>query len=194
MAPSCRRSLGNSASARPSTSNLRFERLHPKPEWASRRVNTQVPTMHRLLASTASFLGREGFGEDRPLLPSSIIDIQRLRNAESAAPEEGGGSGQAGIADLVWHPSAKLPVLATAGVDRRVRFYNVSDEAPTSSDLQIDGHTNAPLLTLHIPSLPVSRLSFHPSGSSLLLTGSRAFYYSYDLASQTIIQIGRAHV
>jgi U3 small nucleolar RNA-associated protein 18 len=49
--------------------------------------------------------------------------------------------------------------------------------------LQIDGHTSPLLQTLHIPSLPLSQSSvtFHPSGGSLLLTGSRPFYFVYDL-------------
>jgi U3 small nucleolar RNA-associated protein 18 len=37
--------------------------------------------------------------------------------------------------------------------------------------------------TLHIPALPVTNAQFHPSGSSVLLTGHRPFYYTYDLQS-----------
>lgn len=104
----------------------RFERLHPKPEWASRRLDSKVPTMQRLLASTASFISTDAVSERRPPLPTTTIDIQRLRNANAAAAsEEGSSSALAGIVDLAWHPSAKMPVLATAGTDRRVRFYNV---------------------------------------------------------------------
>ncbi|BEI87660.1 uncharacterized protein CcaverHIS019_0103780 [Cutaneotrichosporon cavernicola] len=157
-----------------------FERLHPKPDWASSRADNNLPTMQRLLASTASFINTGALDDRRPPLPTTTIDIQRLRNANAGSvSEEGSSSGLAGIVDLVWHPSTKMPVLATAGTDRRVRFYN------------IDGHTNAPLLTLHIPSLPLSRLSFHPSGTSLLITGTRPFYYTYDLVSQTITRSPR---
>jgi U3 small nucleolar RNA-associated protein 18 len=53
---------------------------------------------------------------------------------------------------------------------------------------QIDGHTNTSLLSLHIPSLPIKTMQFHPSGSSILLTGSRPFYYTYDLRSQRCIR------
>lgn len=83
--------------------------------------------MQRLLASTASFVNTDLLGDRPPPLPTSTIDIQRLRNANAASGEEGSSSGQAGIVDLAWHPSAKMPVLATAGTDRRVRFFNVRE-------------------------------------------------------------------
>lgn len=81
--------------------------------------------MQRLLASTASFVGTDLLSDRRPPLPTSTIDIQRLRNANAATAEDGSSSTLAGIIDLAWHPSAKVPVLTTAGTDRRVRFYNV---------------------------------------------------------------------
>lgn len=49
--------------------------------------------------------------------------------------------------------------------------------------LQIDGHTNPHLQTLHVPELPITNATFHPSGTSILLTGPRPFYYTYDLQS-----------
>lgn len=46
-------------------------------------------------------------------------------------------------------------------------------------------------MTLHIPSLPLTRSTFHPSGSSVLLTGTRPFYYTYDLPSARCIRSPR---
>lgn len=43
--------------------------------------------------------------------------------------------------------------------------------------------TNPHAQTLHIPSLPLTNAVFHPSGSSIVLTGPRPFYYTYDLQS-----------
>lgn len=37
--------------------------------------------------------------------------------------------------------------------------------------------------TVHIPALPITSASFHPSGNSVLLTGPRPFYYTLDLQS-----------
>lgn len=46
-------------------------------------------------------------------------------------------------------------------------------------------------MTLHIPSLPLSKSTFHPSGSSILFTGTRPFYYTYDLPSQRCLRSPR---
>jgi len=44
------------------------------------------------------------------------------------------------------------------------------------------------LQTLHIPSLPLTESKFHPTGSHLLLTGPRPYYYVYDLQSSVVTQ------
>lgn len=48
---------------------------------------------------------------------------------------------------------------------------------------QIDGTTNPLLQALHVPDLPLRTAAFHPSGSSVLLSGSRPYLYAYDLQS-----------
>lgn len=42
-----------------------------------------------------------------------------------------------------------------------------------------------------MPSLPLNSASFHPSGSSILLTGTRPFYFTYDLQSGVVQQSPR---
>ena len=67
----------------------------------------------------------------------------------------------------------------------------VDDRVTCDSNIvwrQVDGHTNPSLLTVHIPSLPVTTAVYHPSGSSLYLAGPRPFYYTYDLATQRCIR------
>ena len=97
--------------------------------------------------------------------------------------------------DLAWHPNPRVGVVAVAGGDRRVKLFNVSHLMSRARDAtdcpKIDGHTNPSLMTLHIPSLPLTRSTFHPSGSSLLLTGTRPFYYTYDLPSQRCLRSPR---
>jgi U3 small nucleolar RNA-associated protein 18 len=59
----------------------------------------------------------------------------------------------------------------------------------TPSPNQIDGHTSPLLQTLHVPSLPLTSptsASFHPNGTSLLLTGPRPFFFVHDLQSGAI--------
>ena len=74
---------------------------------------------------------------------------------------------QAAIVEIGFHPRAQ--VLFSATSDRRLRLF------------QIDGTDNPLLQSLHLPELPISSAAFHPSGSSILLTGNRPFFLSYDL-------------
>ncbi|KAL4254939.1 WD repeat UTP18 family protein [Abortiporus biennis] len=116
-----------------------------------------------ILASTGGILGRP----KSKTLAKGILNIERLRDANISARSEGA------IKALQFHPSSHIPILLTASEDRRLRLFN------------IDGHTNPHLQTLHIPSLPITTAIFHPSGTSILLTGPRPFYYTYDLQTGT---------
>ena len=135
----------------------------------------------------------------RGSLPQGVIEIRRIKNANHENPTTGKRQAKdagAGVVDLAWHPNQKVGVIAVAGGDRRVRLFNVSDLTALHAEkilmgLQIDGHTNLSLMTLHLPSLPLTRSTFHPSGSSLLLTGTRPFYYTYDLPSQRCLRSAR---
>lgn len=55
----------------------------------------------------------------------------------------------------------------------------------------MDGHTNPHLQTVHIPNLPITTALFHPVGSTVLLTGQRPFFYTYDLQSGAAIKSPR---
>ncbi|BGP34186.1 U3 snoRNP protein [Rhodotorula toruloides] len=89
------------------------------------------------------------------------IDIERVRDANQHEQKSGA------VVEVGFHPRAQ--VLFSATSDRRLRLF------------QIDGTDNPLLQTLHLPELPISNAAFHPSGSSILLTGSRPFFLSYDL-------------
>ncbi|KAJ7086042.1 WD40-repeat-containing domain protein [Mycena belliarum] len=145
-----------------------YERINPQPAWAKaakdRLRETDDTGIDELLSSTSAILASRS---KKVALPSGILSIERLRDANQASSKSGNGE----IKSLAFHPSAKVPVLCVGSADRRVRLFN------------IDGHTSPLLQTLHIPTLPFSQSSvaFHPSGSSLLLTGARPFYFVYDL-------------
>ncbi|KAF7375119.1 Methyltransf-2 domain-containing protein [Mycena sanguinolenta] len=145
-----------------------YERINPQPAWAKaakeRLRDTDGAGIDELLSSTSGILASRS---KKVALPAGTLSIERLRDANQAAS----GSGCGEIKSLVFHPSAKVPVLCVGSADRRVRLFN------------IDGHTSPLLQTLHIPTLPLSQFStnFHPSGASLLLTGARPFYFVYDL-------------
>ncbi|KAG8220198.1 WD40-repeat-containing domain protein [Butyriboletus roseoflavus] len=157
-----------------------YEQINPTPDWASKARRKLHPKRRRstsdpdpedevediipdLLASTGGISG----GKKIKVLTPGIISVDRLRDANQAAPAEGE------IKSLQFHPSPQIPVLLTASTDRRLRLFHV------------DGLTNPHAQTLHIPSLPLTNATFHPTGSSILLTGPRPFYYTYDLQSGT---------
>lgn len=107
---------------------VRFERLHPRPDWANRRIPIGTPSLSSLLSTTKSFI--EAPPRDaRGSLPQGTIEIQRVRNATQQNPTTGkrqAADAGGGVVDLAWHPNPKVGVLAVSGGDRRVRFFNVS--------------------------------------------------------------------
>jgi U3 small nucleolar RNA-associated protein 18 len=122
---------------------LRFETLHPRPDWADRRTVAGTPSLSSLLSSTKSFIASAN-GSDGPSSSSIIkgqkkrgplkagkIEMERLRNANHQNPTTGkkeASNGGSGVVDLAWHPSERVGVLAVAGGDRRIRFFNVGPE------------------------------------------------------------------
>ncbi|KAF8761986.1 WD40 repeat-like protein [Rhizoctonia solani] len=151
-----------------------FEKVNPVPEWAATR-----PKRSRRL-SQASVSGSDSDEEpvvepttglvhvaDAPTdaLPQTELAITRLRDANQAARTDGP------VTKIQFHPSSRVPVLMVAGADKRVRLFNV------------DGLTNPLLQTLHTPALPPNNASFHPAGTSVLLSGPRPFICVYDLQS-----------
>ncbi|KAG1855967.1 WD40-repeat-containing domain protein [Suillus subluteus] len=126
-----------------------FEHINPTPDWASYRAQekrTGEDVVPELLASTGGILGTT----KSRIIPPSTLSIERLRDANQAAPADGE------IKTVAFHPSPHVP---------------------------IDGLTNPHAQTLHVPSLPITNAVFHPSGTSILMTGPRPFYYTYDLQS-----------
>ncbi|KZT24383.1 WD40 repeat-like protein [Neolentinus lepideus HHB14362 ss-1] len=152
-----------------------FEKINPTPEWAikarrkAKRRRTSVSgdeseneVVEDLLTSTNGILSA---GKKSRGLPQGTLAIERLRDANITAKAEGE------VKTVQFHPSPRIPIMLTASTDRRLRLFN------------IDGHSNPHLQTLHIPSLPLTNALFHPDGTSVLLTGPRPFYYTYDLQS-----------
>jgi len=109
-----------------------FEQINPTPEWASKARKKLHPKRRRsasgsepedevedvvpdLLASTGGISG----GKKPKKLTPGIISVDRLRDANQAAPAEGE------IKSLRFHPSPQIPVLFTASTDRRLRLFHV---------------------------------------------------------------------
>ncbi|KAJ3565861.1 hypothetical protein NP233_g7370 [Leucocoprinus birnbaumii] len=176
-----------------------FERINPEPSWAQRArkqnreerelrgdevENTEegdpaqdsdgaedvfAEEKRNLFTSTTGILKAvERRRKGAVVLPSGTLSIERLRDVNLST--QGSASGEVKVA--AFHPSDRVPILCVGTSDRRVRLYNV------------DGHTSPLLQTLHTPSLPLTSSTsalFHPSGSSLLLSGPRPYFFTHDL-------------
>ena len=170
-------------------------------------ADVDVPTLEGLDALVTSSGGILGH-KPRARLDPGVLSIERLRDANQAAQAEG----EVTAAQFHPSPQLSMLLVASSDRRIRlfnVRVWLVLslflsrvlyNEHPfphycfyfcarPCTDIrknrksQVDGHTNSHLQTLHIPALPVTNAQFHPSGSSVLLTGHRPFYYTYDLQS-----------
>lgn len=188
-----------------------YEKLHPRPSWTSLRLFSQHAggddrdeedesssativnaengrDINDLLRSDTSLIDGHSTQRDGPTrsesskargkLKAGDIELDRLRNANDAQTSQAmiAEEDLAGIEMIQFHPNPRASVLMTASKDRRVRLF------------QIDGKTNALLQTVHVPDLPIQHASFHPSGSSVLITGSRPFLYAYDLQAGRVVR------
>ena len=110
----------------PEYAKPRFESLHPRPAWASQRIASGTPSIRLLLSSTKSLIASDA--NNRGPLPSGNLELQRVLNANHQSPTASRrqtSGGAKGVVDVAWHPNPKVGVMAVAGSDRRVRFFNV---------------------------------------------------------------------
>ena len=111
-----------------------FVKMNPTPEWATaarrkrRRKESEVDAeadvnaanvltqdLDGLLTSSGGILGRK----PRTRLDPGVLAIERLRDANQAAPAEGE------ITASKFHPSPQVSMLLVASSDRRIRLFNV---------------------------------------------------------------------
>lgn len=112
-----------------------YEKINPTPEWAlnarkrtkRKRRRTEEgeegdsedsEATHDLFTSTSGILASSGTAKHKIIQPEKL-EIERLRDANQAARSEGE------VKVVQFHPSPQIPVLLTAGLDRRVRLFNV---------------------------------------------------------------------
>lgn len=110
-----------------------FVKMNPTPEWATaarrkrRRKESDVDAgagvdadvltqdLDALLTSSGGILGRK----PRTRLDPGVLAIERLRDANQAAPAEGE------VTASQFHPSPQVSMLLVASSDRRIRLFNV---------------------------------------------------------------------
>ncbi|KAF8330328.1 WD40-repeat-containing domain protein [Cantharellus anzutake] len=164
-----------------------FERMNPTPEWATnargklhqkrKRLSSldgaedEHEELEHLLRSTSGILNTSAKAS---ALPSDSLKIEHLRDANSAARS------YASILSVRFHPSPTVSVMLSTGMDNRLRLFN------------IDGLMNPLLHTVHATELRKPRAIFHPTGSSILLTAERPYYYVYDIQSDRFVKSSSA--
>lgn len=116
-------------------------------------------------------------------LPPTLLSVTRVRDGNLPDPNNSvtnvvqfhptAGKDYDGSAD-----SSDNPLLMTAGMDKMLRFFRV------------DGTENHKIHGIHFPTLPITCASFiGDSGSQVVLSGRRSFFFVYDAASGSIERV-----
>lgn len=108
------------------------------------------------------------FAKNGSRLPPNIIDMVRLKDVNAAEP-----SG-AVVRSIAFHPTSdsEMPLLMTAGLDKCLRFYSVGKDEESR---KVHG--------IQFPKLPIYKASFLPDSNSVVATGRRSFFYTYDMVA-----------
>ncbi|KAK8969423.1 hypothetical protein KSP40_PGU011443 [Platanthera guangdongensis] len=103
------------------------------------------------------------------LLPG-LLEYSRLMNVNYEDPSN------ATINSTQFHKNGQL--LLTAGLDRRLRFF------------QVDGKRNTLVQSIFLEDCPLRKASFLPDGSRVILSGRRKFFYVFDLVKAAVEKVG----
>ncbi|KAH9920333.1 WD40-repeat-containing domain protein [Fomitopsis serialis] len=142
-----------------------FEKINPTPDWAASARKKLHPTKAKRRRPSTSSTSES---DEEEGLPDVLADARGVLQ-------------QGRKANVI--PQGILSI-------ERLRDANLA--AKSEGEVKaINGHTNPHLQTVHIPDLPVTTAMFHPGGTSILLTGPRPYYYTYDLMSGTALRSPR---
>lgn len=155
----------------------RFQQLHPPPPWASLRLSSSSSSLNAILKSNTGLLSKpltstdilSGSKSRSRIYNPEQLEIRRLRDVNANERKE---SSKSSIECMNFHPSNRTQVLMTGSKDRRIRLFQLDD-----------GSKSSLLHTLHVPDLPLSNCLFHPSGTSALISGTRPYFYTYDVST-----------
>ncbi|CAB4406560.1 unnamed protein product [Rhizophagus irregularis] len=156
-----------------------FEKLHPTPNWAI------VPSKRKRRTESEIFDGDSSDIEkidvlnkdiDESLVKSGVnsrwklkankLEIYRMQDANRAAYS------QCAIQSLKFHPNSQ--VIMTAGLDKTIRLF------------QVDGKKNPKIQSVIFNDLPILRAEFNPSGSEIIISGRRKYFYIYNIEAGSI--------
>ncbi|KAA1116234.1 hypothetical protein PGT21_005569 [Puccinia graminis f. sp. tritici] len=169
-----------------------FEKMNPTPTWLNDRRGSKKTQQQQIDGQE----GEEdedqvGFGLDlilqstgdlsrqkvtkktrKGVLPKGQLQVERLRDANQAEPEKTKSSP---ISCLQFHPHSDI-------------LFTGSAESKRLSFFKIDGTHNPALHFVHTPDLPIQAAEFCPPSntnvsSTVLITGHRPYFYTFDLQS-----------
>ncbi|KAF9970422.1 U3 small nucleolar RNA-associated protein 18 [Actinomortierella ambigua] len=154
-----------------------FEKIYPVPSWAQpegKRKRGRGALGH---TSDSEYSDEESEEEDNSILssskgflqkstrlrilPSESISMTRVKNANQM------GYSQAVVQSVEFHPNSQM--LLTAGFDRTLRLF------------QIDGKLNQMVQSVFFKDMPIYKALFSPTGSSIVSSGRRKYFYTYDI-------------
>jgi U3 small nucleolar RNA-associated protein 18 len=174
----------------------RFEKIYPVPKWAKdAKIATSLDAassdsdeamsgvdeseedsstvvsnpLKRILQTKSTYTSEQR----SKLLPPSVIDISRLRDANAASVSK------AAIQSLQFHPSH--PLLLSGGYDRTLRLYH------------IDGKHNPVATSLHVRDSPFQTARFHTDGRRVFAAGRRRYMYIWDIETGSVDKITRLY-
>lgn len=141
-----------------------FEKIVGKPNWAktdNKKLDSDDDD--EFLRSTKDYLAKSSS------LPSSIIEIRRVKDANSCKKSN------ASVKCIEFHASSK--VVLTAGLNNTLDLF------------QIDGETNPKIQTLYLKGFPIHSAHFTPDGKEIILSSRRKHFYAFDLTSGKVTKI-----
>lgn len=102
-------------------------------------------------------------------LPIDKLNITRVKDANATSISK------SVVNSIEFHPNGQL--LLTAGLDKTLRLF------------QIDGSRNNKIQAVSFKNFRIHQASFTSDGTSILLTGTKPNFFTYDLLSDTITRI-----
>ncbi|CAG8630153.1 4732_t:CDS:2 [Funneliformis caledonium] len=147
-----------------------FEKLHPTPNWAvvpsKRKRQTDNERMEDSDKDLSEIDDVAESGKNKWKLKAKRLEIYRVKDANQAAYS------QCVIQSLKFHPNSQ--VLMTAGIDKTIKLF------------QIDGVKNPKIQSVFFNDLPILKAEFNPSGSEIIATGRRKYFYIYNIEAGNV--------
>lgn len=109
-------------------------------------------------------------GRPRRLAPDELA-VKRATNANAAAVSK------CVVQSCEFHRNSQL--MLTAGFDQCLRLFS------------IDGVRNPLTQQVYVKDMPIHTAAFTPDGNSIIMTGRRKYFYTYDLQRATVTRIPR---